>query len=81
VLKEGLFFLFKTCMSLLYGNGKWSKYLMSFRKELCGNLNNCSWHIIESIKFLEELSEDELYLLTDFLAFCIVYQTLQQVKS
>nr|XP_009926611.1 PREDICTED: cytosolic phospholipase A2 gamma [Haliaeetus albicilla] len=66
------------CMSLLYGDGKWSENLMYLEKELCKNLSNFSWHIRKAIKSLEESSKDEHYSLTDFWASCLVYQILQQ---
>ncbi|XP_040981546.1 cytosolic phospholipase A2 gamma isoform X3 [Aquila chrysaetos chrysaetos] len=66
------------CMSLLYGDGKWSENLMYLEKELCKNLSNFSWHIIKAIKSLKESSKDEHYSLTDFWASCLVYQILQQ---
>lgn len=81
LLEIGLFFLFKRCMSLLYGDGKWSENLMYLEKELCKNLSNFSWHIRKAIKSLEESSKDEHYSLTDFWASCLVYQILQQVRS
>ncbi|KAM6042037.1 cytosolic phospholipase A2 gamma [Chlamydotis macqueenii] len=66
------------CMSLLYGDGKWSENLMDLEKELCEKLNKSSWSITEATKFLKELSKDELYSLTDFWACCLVYRILQQ---
>ncbi|XP_010014255.1 PREDICTED: cytosolic phospholipase A2 gamma [Nestor notabilis] len=66
------------CMSLLYGNGKWSEKLMSLEKELYESLSNSSWHIAKAEESLEESSNDENYSLTDFWAACFVYQILQQ---
>ncbi|XP_068275113.1 cytosolic phospholipase A2 gamma [Nyctibius grandis] len=66
------------CMSLLYGDGKWSENLTSLEKELCEKLSESSYRIMEAIKFLKELSKDELYSLTDFWAACLVYKILQQ---
>ncbi|XP_026719358.1 cytosolic phospholipase A2 gamma [Athene cunicularia] len=66
------------CMSLLYGDGKWSENLMSLEKELCKNLSTVSWHIAKAEESLEESSKDEHYSLTDFWASCFVYKILQQ---
>ncbi|XP_030364282.1 cytosolic phospholipase A2 gamma isoform X3 [Strigops habroptila] len=66
------------CMSLLYENGKWSEKLMSLEEELCESLSNSSWHLGKAEEYLEELSKDENYSLTDFWAACFVYQILQQ---
>ncbi|CAM9814251.1 unnamed protein product [Bubo scandiacus] len=66
------------CMSLLYGDGKWSENLMSLEKELCKNLSTVSWHIPKAEESLVESSKDEHYSLTDFWASCFVYKILQQ---
>uniref|UniRef100_A0A8C8AHW5 Cytosolic phospholipase A2 gamma n=1 Tax=Otus sunia TaxID=257818 RepID=A0A8C8AHW5_9STRI len=66
------------CMSLLYGDGKWSENLMSLEKELCKNLSTVSWNIAKAEQTLVESSKDEHYSLTDFWASCFVYKILQQ---
>ncbi|XP_065554971.1 cytosolic phospholipase A2 gamma isoform X2 [Lathamus discolor] len=66
------------CMSLLYGNRKWSEKLMSLEEELCESLSNSSWHIGKAEESLEESTRDEHYSLTDFWAACFVYQIVQQ---
>uniref|UniRef100_A0A8D0FS80 PLA2c domain-containing protein n=1 Tax=Strix occidentalis caurina TaxID=311401 RepID=A0A8D0FS80_STROC len=69
------------CMSLLYGDGKWSENLMSLEKELCKNLSTVSWNIAKAEESLVESSKDEHYSLTDFWASCFVYKILQQVRK
>ncbi|XP_075630978.1 cytosolic phospholipase A2 gamma [Balearica regulorum gibbericeps] len=66
------------CMSLLYGDEKWSENLLSLKDKLCEQLSNSSWHITKAGESLQESSKDELYSLTDFWASFLVYQILQQ---
>ncbi|KAM8988523.1 LOW QUALITY PROTEIN: cytosolic phospholipase A2 gamma [Ara ararauna] len=66
------------CMSLLYGNRKWSEKLMSLEEELFESLSNSSWHIAKAEESLEESIQDEHYSLTDFWAAFFVYQIVQQ---
>ncbi|XP_066485445.1 cytosolic phospholipase A2 gamma-like [Tiliqua scincoides] len=69
------------CMSGLYKQEDWSENMKMLEESLTETLTKGLWDYLKALEAAIEATKDKNYSLTDFWAFCIVYELLKQMDE